>query len=964
MVVYPADCPHVSETDVRTQFAKHYPSDGASRPVRNAFNFIVLCLFLGVLVLASAYWVYQSFSSKMIAHAEDELRGISMMKAMQIKELFEDWRGDLSDFVAHPYVCTALANTASALDITLLNKVINDTKNRQGYRRVLVFNINIHAIAPSSSYQPGVTEWSAMRQAVKTGGMEIVDLHRAIGGEIVFGVVHPIFITDSKNAKKMVGLVYFEREASKELYPVLRFRFANSLSTETILAERKGNNIVFLSPLRYRPDAMPLAFHLPITARSLAIKALVHDKFGLQTDQDYGGVKVIGVTQPIAHTAWIMITKINYAEIEYPARILGILILSLAFILIALLSVLFWYFWYRQSQLSLRSSEERFAQLVETMPAAMFIKENGRFTHINSHMANIISKQVREEWLGKTVWDLFPSVAAAKMTMDDNAALKHGIIVTEEQVTAADGETRIYETHKFRMSRYGLPPLLGGIAVNITERKHAEAKLIEAQERAQQANLAKSRFLATMSHEIRTPMNGILGMAQLLLLPDTTGAEVKDYSRTILDSGQILLTLLNDILDFSKVEAGKLKLDDIPLYPQQVLKEIKALFAGTARTKLLLLDCCWSGAATCYKGDPQRLRQMLSNLVSNAIKFTADGYVQVEATEIEREQNTAVLEFAVTDSGIGISEHLQPLLFEPFSQLDNSITRQHGGTGLGLSIVRSLARLMGGDAGFEAPPEGGSKFWFRIRANIMATDALDVSQGCARVAGASAVRPTQLSGRVLVVEDDQINCKVIEVFLHQLGLMVKCANNGQQALNALTNGDAVDLILMDLHMPIMDGYTTTTKIRQWETETGHTRHPIIAVTSDAFPEDRQRCLDTGMDEFLSKPVMIDKLEVLLKRWLHASSIPVPSGQATLPAATVNMPDVSKIMVMIRKLIPLLEQNRFDAISQFRVLQETLADTNLTTELANIEQLLTQCQFHLALAQLQQLMLTQGWVNSQ
>lgn len=411
-----------------------------------------------------------------------------------------------------------------------------------------------------------------------------------------------------------------------------------------------------------------------------------------------------------------------------------------------------------------------------------------------------------------------------------------------------------------------------GTGTIITDRKRNDEKLREATREAQAADLAKSRFLATMSHEIRTPMNGVLGMAQLLLMPKLTEAERCDYARTILSSGQTLLALLNDILDLSKIEAGKFQLDSTAFAPEALLHETCNLFAGAAQAKGLQLGYLWQGAPQQrYLADSHRLRQMLSNLVGNAIKFTARGKVGIEAKEIGRtDAHVALLEFSVRDSGIGIAPEKIGVLFKPFSQADSSTTREFGGSGLGLSIVRQLAKAMGGDVGVVSEPGRGSNFWFRIRAQAVADGQDSRSTDRAVSQQIQGTYSARLRGHLLVAEDNPINAMVIKALLGKLGLSVTLVNDGQRAVDAVVQGGVEpypDVILMDLHMPVLDGYGATERIRQWETTTGQPRRPIIALTADAFEEDRLRCLAAGMDDFLTKPVAIDALKKTLTQWL-------------------------------------------------------------------------------------------------
>ncbi len=414
----------------------------------------------------------------------------------------------------------------------------------------------------------------------------------------------------------------------------------------------------------------------------------------------------------------------------------------------------------------------------------------------------------------------------------------------------------------------GRPLRMVGSIRDITQNKHNELALIEAKQAAEAANIAKSRFLATMSHEIRTPMNGILGMAQMLLMAGLSDADRQDYARTILNSGQTLLALLNDILDYSKVEAGKLSLEMMVFAPKQLLHETQALFAENARAKGLRFVTTWQGAATaCYRSDPHRLRQMLNNLINTASKFTLEGEVAITGQEVMADDGTLCLEFTVTDTGIGIPLDKQNVLFKPFSQVDDSTTRQFGGTGLGLSIVKSLAHAMGGNVGVESILGQGSRFWFRIAVERAAVTELQQPFAAPEV---SVFTPQSgKSRRVLVVEDNSINQRVLLALLSKLQVDTVLAQNGREAVDMVSGGQVFDAVLMDLQMPEMDGLEATRHIRAWEQQHHRPPLPIIALTADAFAEDRQRCLEAGMNDHLAKPIHLDNLQHTLARYLPA-----------------------------------------------------------------------------------------------
>lgn len=378
---------------------------------------------------------------------------------------------------------------------------------------------------------------------------------------------------------------------------------------------------------------------------------------------------------------------------------------------------------------------------------------------------------------------------------------------------------------------------------DVTEAKRREADLTEARAEAEAAALAKTRFLATMSHEIRTPMNGVIGMAELLSETDLSDAQ-RDCVHRIVDSGQALLGIINDVLDYSKLQSGKPVIHAEPFDPAPCLSGAVGLLQVVAQQKGIALDLSVTGdSVPTLLGDAGRIRQILLNLIGNAVKFTDTGGVQV-ALHGRQEAGLWQLAFSVKDSGIGIAADQLDRIFESFTQADDRLTRSHGGTGLGLAISRLLAQEMGGDIEVTSTLGEGSCFSFRV--------ALPAAEK-ARAGPEPRTTPVFTGQRILVAEDNRMNALILRRMLEREALTLDFAENGAVAVDLFCTHHP-DLVLMDMSMPVMDGLAATREIRRIEAEQQLPRVPIIALTANAFAEDRAACLAAGLDDFISKPV--------------------------------------------------------------------------------------------------------------
>ncbi|NLX96702.1 MAG: response regulator [Rhodopirellula sp.] len=609
----------------------------------------------------------------------------------------------------------------------------------------------------------------------------------------------------------------------------------------------------------------------------------------------YAGVPIVALSTAGRRSAltWLVVTTASFAEIyllhlggySFPNDLtpgqydllgffswvgLTVLLLSLTLVYETAMS---------QTLAELRSAEHRLLRernfsdsAIASLPGMFYLfDDQGRYLRWNENLEHV-SGFSPEELRKMNPLDFFRGQDREVILHRIEEGFSTGQTVTEACFITKDGTAIPYLFSGRRLLIDGRPHLVG-MGIDIADRKQTEAALAAARDRAEAATRAKSEFLANMSHEIRTPMTAILGFSEILAA-SITDPDQHDSVKTIQRNGEYLLGIINDILDLSKIEAGKMEIERVQCCPRELLDELVSLMRVRANAKSLPLEVEYDGPIPrSIQSDPKRLRQILINLMGNAVKFTETGKVRLVARLLDPQCEDPKMQFDVIDSGIGMTDAQISELFKPFGQLDASTTRKHGGTGLGLTISKRLSRELGGDIVVKSAAGEGSTFTVTVTTGPLDGVELLAGPTVAQSTAAHVSKPSasdaSLKCRVLIAEDGPDNQRLLSLFLKKAGAEVSIAENGQiahdAALAARDAGTPFDVILMDMQMPVMDGYSATGKLRA----AGYAG-PIIALTAHAMSADRDRCLDAGCDDYMTKPVNRKNLVALVGNYASRS----------------------------------------------------------------------------------------------
>jgi PAS domain S-box-containing protein len=839
-------------------------SSPPARPLRRvgrAFaviaGFAIVTLVVGAIVVRRQQRLLRQSSGHFIEAVVD-------FRTSQLSRWLAERRGDAQVVARDAAVARVVAGSgAGATEREAALRRLHVIADSYGYKAMVVLDRDGNRrLALGTDAELELDSLTLAGRATATGKVQFSEFRRArTGGDgLTFDIVTPLFAEAEPNPQ-IAGSVVLRVDPTKTLVEILTVKGGASRSGElTLLAHNAGGDL-FIYP-RLRNLGQPWLADRPPGPGTA--EALTAGRVVLEDAVDSEGLPVLAASTPLPETSAIVVGHIRTEELVADASRAAWLSVGLLAAILLSLALVAQNRARAEAEAALRASQEKFKAIFDNMQDGyMLARMDGAILLVNPALVRMLGYASDADLLGKSSErDVFDDPAdraslKAKLTADGTA---QGHKATFKR---ADGERIIVEGNvRLVRDKSGKPFAIEGVVRDMTANYRNRAELIEAREAAMAAARAKSQFLANMSHEIRTPLNAIVGLGHLLQRSELPGQQ-RDYVKKIQASSTMLLQAVNDVLDVSKIEAGKLELERAPFRLDELVDGVVDMLTVPANEKRLQLSCRIAEEVPAHLvGDPLRLRQVLTNLAGNAIKFTDKGEVSIRVELVSRSNARAEIRFAVRDTGIGIAPSEQARIFEPFAQADGSTTRRFGGSGLGLAICREVVEMMGGVLGVESRPGAGSTFSFAVAFGL--PSAQTVASGDTAATDRSIA--DSLRGRsVLVAEDNAINQQVARGLLEAVGVNVVIAQNGKEAADAVAAPDArFDAVLMDMQMPVLDGLEATRAIRRDATRA---RLPIIAMTAHALTAERNRCLAAGMNDYVAKPVEPGQLYATLARCL-------------------------------------------------------------------------------------------------